>query len=380
MNILMSNYSEITTPGGIHRTINEISKNLSKKGHDITLLQGNPIGLPNEEKKNGFKIIRTKSTFADKLYGLSPDVFFYLKKNIKELNPDIVHIHDYNSLFSMELIYLIRKLDSEVPIIFSPHLGIFSHDTFAGKYFWWFYNRLMRSSILKIPDIIISSSNYEANNLYNCLKINNEKIRIIPHGIDYILPREELKFRKEKKKDLINILYLGYLLDFKGVQYILEAVGELVYKKKAKVFLTIVGEGSYEEELKSLVERLGIAEFVGFKRFVDPSESEKIMEFYKNSDVFLLLSKDENYGIVVPEALAMGTPVIVTKKTALKEFIDGKSCFGVEYPPKKEEVADLIIKIYENNIEIDPYKNPKIRTWDIVSEDYEKIYIDLLRV
>ena len=47
-----------------------------------------------------------------------------------------------------------------------------------------------------------------------------------------------------------------------------------------------------------MLNKLKIDKFVSFEGFVDPSQSEKIMDYYKNSDVFLLLSQDENYGIV----------------------------------------------------------------------------------
>ncbi len=370
MKILIINYSEITAPGGIHKTIYEVSKNLSRRGHEVTILQGNQLGLPTQEKNNGFQVLRMDSSCAQNLYGFSPRAFSFLKKNLRKLNPDVVHIHDYNSLFSMEMLYLIRRLDPQVPIIFSPHLGVGSHVTRAGKYFWSYYNRFMRRTMLKIPNITIASSQYEKNNLKSRLKIAQNKIRIIPHGVNkYFSPQ------KKRQDGVIHLLYLGYLLDFKGVQYILEAVRDLVFKKKTRVQFTIVGEGPYEDELRSQAQELEITPQVRFEGFVDPQRVGKIKDYYQESDVFLLLSSDENYGIVVLEALSMGTPVIVTKKTALKEFLVEKGCYGVEYPPDPGEVADLIQKIYQDHVTVGPVHS---KTWDLVAQDYEQLYSDLI--
>ena len=102
------------------------------------------------------------------------------------------------------------------------------------------------------------------------------------------------------------------------------------------------------------------------------------MSYYKKSDIFLLLSQSENYGIVVPEALTMGTPVIVTKRTALNEFLNEPGCFGVDYPPDPKEVANLILKIYKSDIKVGPFTK-KIRTWNEVALDYEQLYLRFIK-
>ena len=92
----------------------------------------------------------------------------------------------------------------------------------------------------------------------------------------------------------------------------------------------------------------------------------------------MLLSKNENYGITVAEALALGTPVIVTKHSALREFLSEPGCFGVDYPPNPREVAELILKIVNSDVKVGPFSR-KIRTWEEVVKDYEEIYSTLAR-
>jgi glycosyltransferase involved in cell wall biosynthesis len=269
--------------------------------------------------------------------------------------------------------YFIKKIDFKVPIVFSPHFGIFSRTSFAGKYFWEPYKSLIGKRIFDYCDLIITASEFESDSLMANFNLVNKYIRVIPHGVNF--------FGEKKSKDgddKINLLYVGYLLKIKGVQYILEAIHELVHEKNAKIQLNIVGDGSYEPELRKKANELDIDKFIYWAGFVDFSKPEKLLDFYRKSDIVLLLSESENYGIVVSEALAMGTPVLVTKITALNEFLNEPGCFGVKFPPNPEGVANLIIKIYENDVQVGPFSS-KVQSWETVSEDYERVYLSLLR-
>ncbi len=67
MKILIVNYLETTSPGGISKTVYELAKNLSHD-HEVTVLQPNPSNLEAEEINNGFKIIRVSSKFDNTKY------------------------------------------------------------------------------------------------------------------------------------------------------------------------------------------------------------------------------------------------------------------------------------------------------------------------
>lgn len=373
MKILLVNHSEVTSPGGVHKNIVEISRNLSKRGHQVTVLQSNTMNLPFHEFYEGFEIIRIKSWIADAFYGLNPKVYFYLKNHLKELNPDVVHVHGYHTLFSPEVMYLIKKLDLEIPVVFSPHFGILSRTSFAGKYFWEPYKNLIGRRIFNYCDYIITASEFELDSLITNFNLPKKNIEIIPHGVNFIGPK-----KSEKADDKLNMLYVGYLLKIKGVQYILGAVHELVHKKKVKLLLNIVGDGIYEPELRKMANELDIDDYINWAGFIDFSKPEKLLDFYEEADILLLLSESENYGIVVSEALAMGTPVLVTKTTALSEFLNEPGCFGVEFPPNPQEVADLVNEIYVNEVEVGPFSS-KVQSWETASKAYENVYLSLTK-
>lgn len=370
MKILTFKNGEVTNFGGINKTVLELNTELSEMGHDCTVVTTNTLNLPEKESYNGFNIIRLDPGFEDFFYGLNIKAFIYIKKHLNDLNLDIIHIHGYHGLFSIGAIYIIRKLNKTIPIIFSPHLDTY-RSTYAGKYFWSVFNYFGKKA-LKRTSRVISCSNYEASNI---LKLDiNSKIFIIPHGID-IKTDFKKKTKEGKGNRTIKLVYSGFLINRKGVPYILESLHCLIYKVGFKdVILTIIGEGPEKDNLLKLTKRLKLEKYIIWNSFLDRNEFIKKIE---ESDIFLLLSESEAYGITVAEALFLGTPCIVTNKTALGEFLDEPGCFGVDYPPDPNEVANLIMNIHENDVKVGPFSK-KIRTWKEVAENYEDVYINLI--
>ena len=367
MRILTIKNGEITHQGGINKTIREVNFNLAERGHDCTIITTNTSSLPATESYQGYRIIRQPPEWEGKLYGLNQGAYRYLEKNLHHLDPDVIHVHGYHGLFSPLVLRMIKKQQPHIPLIFSPHFGVFSHATFLGQHLWGTYNRLVGRRIMNIPDLVITASQFEARNLEQILKVEPQKIRVIPHGINHHTSSQK------GKNHTLNLLYVGYLLKLKGVQYIIEALPYLA-RQDLDFKLRIVGEGPYQAELKGLARKLGVDQYLEWEGFIpDP---DRLRECYRESDVFLLLSQSENYGIVVTEALAMGTPTIVTNQTALEEFVSEPGCFGVNYPPHPEKVARLIMDIHHHPVQVGPFSD-KIRTWKQVSGDYEKIYRDL---
>lgn len=368
MRILLVNYLETTSPGGISKTVYELAQNLSKN-NELTVLQPNPSHLQNEEICNGFKIIRISSPIDNTkyLYGLNLEVFRYLKGHFKELNPDIVHVHGYHHLMPIETIHTIKRIDPDVPIVFSPHLDVI-RGRFVGKYLWNIYNVVARTVFTKSSSIT-SCSNFESTNIQN-IGVDKDKIVLIPHGVDVMDIKHE-----SSKGDTINLLYTGHMIPRKGVDYILKALDCLVNEKGVdNIVLTLVGDGPEKQKLIKMAKDLEISDNIVWKSFLS---REELIQQIQKSDIYMLLSRSEAYGIAVAEALALGTPCIVTDRTALKEFTNEIGCYAVNYPPVAGEVADMVLKVYSEDRGVGPLSE-KIRTWSQVSKDYEKLYEDIL--
>ncbi|MEL7665488.1 MAG: glycosyltransferase family 4 protein [Methanosarcina mazei] len=364
MKVLMINYMETTAPGGINKTVREIARNMSKMGHEIIVVQSNPLNLDNEEIYENFKIIRIPSICKNYLMGINPELHSYLKNYQDRIAPDVVHIHGVHSLLSFQCILIIKYLNDRLPIIFSPHLDV-AKSTLAGNYLWNIYTQI-GVRIFKSVTHITSCSNFEANNIAHMFDVSPDKISIIPHGVDSIDLIKPCNVTHN-----IRLVYSGYLIKRKNVDYLLSGLNSLIYDYGVeKVLLTIIGEGPEKKTLLKMANRLKLTEHVIFKPFLPRDE---LIQEIKGSDIFLLLSESEAYGIVVAEALSQGTPCIVSNSTALNEFTNEIGCYGIDCPSDSRKLAQLILDIYEKKLKVGPLSN-KIRTWDKVAEDYELLY------
>ena len=365
MRILLAHGGETTAPGGINRTVGEVARHLAKRGHELTVLQPNPLCLEANEMRDGFRVIRVKSPFGERFYGLNPQMYFYLRTQLRDLKLDVLHAHGYHDLFSPEVVYLVGRLSPQVPLVFSFHLDV-ARSTFVGKHLWWLHNRLNGRRLARLADHVVAFSAFEANQIRDAFRCRDARISIIPHGVDMIN-----RDRMRRVDDIMDLLYVGHLVQRKGVQHVLRALHELVHVLGVtNARLTIVGRGPEQRRLSRLAEGLKLTEYVRWLPFLSRSE---LIKTIKHSDLLLLLSDSEAYGIIVAEALALGTPVLVTKTAALVEFLIEPGCFGVDYPPDPKKVAGLIVEICGQEIERGGCSG-RIRTWDRVTCDYESLY------
>lgn len=354
--------------GGIVIAVEEISRRLVRRGFDCSVLTMNLSNRqPAEESVNGIRVIRVNPRLSNCLYGFSPHMFMYLKKRPQVVErADIVHIHAYHNLLGLETSYLMR----DKPLVFNAH--------YHGVASIWFNNLLLKvyrpvgKRIFNYANKIVCVSNTEANLLRRDFGISENRIKVIGPGLQ-TKPQGPL-IRRKVDRDEVRLLFVGHVRKYKGIQYILRAMRSLLDEYGIVALLEIVGIGEYENELKSLASKLNITPQIIWNGIVSHAD---LVRKYQSADVFLLLSKAEAYGLAVAEALASGTPCIVTRSLALSEFTQEPGCFGIDYPPSSSKLAALIRQICSKDVQIGPFTSGKIRTWDEVTDDYEKLYRNL---
>jgi glycosyltransferase involved in cell wall biosynthesis len=162
------------------------------------------------------------------------------------------------------------------------------------------------------------------------------RIEVIPLGVDVPISTRV----QRNSAGRLCILFLSRLHPKKGIPVLLEAV-RLVRDDGTPVSLTIAGTGApdYEAQLRSAAERAGIADLITWAGHV---EGRPKAELFAQSDVFVLPSSQENFGIAVAEALAAGLPVIVSHEVAIGREAEAAGA-GRSLPIDARQFADAII-------------------------------------
>jgi len=195
----------------------------------------------------------------------------------------------------------------------------------------------------KMPNKIIAVSDDTKYKLINQLKVNPNKIVVIPNGID-IKAIEKIKPSKETS----DIIFAGRLLTHKKVDTLIESIS---YLKKTdsnykNIKCIIVGDGPELNNLKILVKSLNLQNNVIFKGFIQ--KHEDVLSLIKSSKVFVLPSIREGFGIVVLEANACGIPVItVNSKTNASQYLIKNNINGYVTEIHEKYIAKEISKALE---------------------------------
>ena len=151
-------------------------------------------------------------------------------------------------------------------------------------------------------------------------------------GVDYfqslgVQPRKIYRFGyfrniklntyKNQIPQRINLIFIGQLIELKGIINLLEAI-KIVSKNNKSFHLTIVGTGKLALFLTSFVEKNKLDKLVTFQGVVN---SDKIIDYIEKADLMIFPSISDGWGMVVNEALQSSVPVLISHQCGAKELI-----------------------------------------------------------
>ncbi len=177
-------------------------------------------------------------------------------------------------------------------------------------------------------DLCTVSSNFMGEKVLK-LGLTKDKLEKLPVGVNLKL----FSSRKERRNNKsIEILSVGRLVESKGIEDSIKAIAKIL-PHFPNINYKIVGDGELKENLKTLIQSLGISENV---LLMGGMNQEELTELYDQADIFLLSSvratdgAEEGQGVVLLEAQAMGIPVVSTNIGGIPEsLINGKSGYLV---------------------------------------------------
>jgi glycosyltransferase involved in cell wall biosynthesis len=169
---------------------------------------------------------------------------------------------------------------------------------------------------MEIADKVITVSNFTRNIVTSRYKINPSKVITVHNAVDSAIAIPTGKLPKKGQNDKI-VTFLGRITQQKGPEYFIKAAYK-VLQKMDNVRFVMAGSGDMMESMIKLVARLQIADrfhFIGFLR----GNNVKIM--YSMSDLYVMPSVSEPFGLSTLEAMQNNVPVIISRQSGVSEVI-----------------------------------------------------------
>ena len=348
MHILFLNYEFPPIGGGASVATFNIAKHLVELGHRVDILTSKVRGQKSKENINGVTVYRVTS-YRQSIHdcGILGAFSFLLFAMFKFITLTRKNNYDWLTYFfslptgALSLLpgkhrnipYIVSLRGSDVPM-YDPYNNSLQllHKILmpVTKYIWRHANRVIALS---------GSLKEKALKTYPGIEID-----IIPNGIEIEIFQPNIKNKHNTGN--INIITVTRLIERKGVQHILEAMAELREDGVSleHISLLIVGTGKYEYKLRNLCKKLNLDSIVTFYGYCPRGELPKL---YSQSNIFILPSLAESFGIVFAEAMACALPIISTNAGAIPDLIQEEQGVLVE-PGNVKSLKDAIKYMVEN--------------------------------
>ena len=235
----------------------------------------------------------------------------YLSKEIAKF--DLIVIHSIYKFHSTIASIYSKKFN--VPYVIRPHGSLDPFLIYNGKTILKkIFISIFEKRNFKNASAIQFSCELERENAQKFISCWKNTL-IIPEGIKNNFYNKRKVFLK---KNTLNILFLGRIHKKKGIELLIEALGKI--KSKVNFHFTLVGSGdkSYEDYIFQMIDENNLSNFCTITGYISTSMKQKI---YEKTDLFILPSYGENFGIAVVEAMSFGIPVLVTNKVGIYNSI-----------------------------------------------------------
>ncbi|CEN42916.1 Uncharacterized glycosyltransferase [Capnocytophaga canis] len=168
---------------------------------------------------------------------------------------------------------------------------------------------------MEAADIVVTVSNWTRNIVVEKYGINPEKVITVHNAVDFSAETTEKEERGVKEK---IVTFLGRITLQKGPEYFVEAAAK-VLKRTPNVRFVMAGSGEKMNPLVRRVAQLGIGTKFHFTGFLKGGEVQRMFRY---SDVYVMPSVSEPFGISPLEAMRSGVPTIISKQSGVAEVLD----------------------------------------------------------
>jgi glycosyltransferase involved in cell wall biosynthesis len=221
---------------------------------------------------------------------------------------------------------------------------------------------------------IIVVSNRVKNRLTEQYHIPSEKIVTIYNGIENQATEfEELKHQSHQRK---IVTFLGRITIQKGPEYFVD-VARMVIKRMKKVHFVMAGNGELRDRILELSVKYGISDRFHFTGFLNGTE---VKEMLRRSDIFIMPSVSEPFGIVPLEAMQANVPVIISLQSGVSELVQNvvKTDFWDVHAMADAVHGILKHKKLSKMLSIEGKQEVNKLNWNLPANQIKQVYLNTL--
>lgn len=349
--------------------IHEICEELVKRGNEVTVITGRPNypdgdlidGFPMSQNLNRVQIIRTNIV----LRGHNPISLMlnylsypkFAKKEIKKLDEryDVVFVYQLSPVLMIKPALYYKKVFGKKVYVYCLDLWPESLKALRLRESNPIYRIMLKISnnLYRKCDFISVTSPAFLEYLEETNGVNKDKLDVVyQHG-----EKMFLNVKPYVKQSKLNIVFAGNIGKVQDFDCLVKAISLLSDKHRSKIKITIIGSGSYLEELKNKVEE---NKFEKVFVFTGRKKVEELKEYYNAASVFLLsLEKGSTVGKTIPSKLqtymSAGRGIIGSIDGATADIINnaraGKVCSAGDYI----NLSKIIIELLNNEKKLVEY-------------------------
>ena len=202
----------------------------------------------------------------------------------------------------------------------------------------------------------------------------NKNVFSIPNGFSpefKPLDKNECRLKLHLPADIPIIFTLGWLTERKGFNYLIDAM-KIIAEKRREVLCFVGGSGPLKNKLQKQINNLNSQDYIKLMGFVP----DELLPIWMNaSDVFVLPSLAESFGIVQIEAMACGKPVVATYNTGSEEIITSEELGLLVEPANPEDLAEQILIAFDKEWDDEKIRKYAERfTWEDIAKEIVKVY------
>ncbi len=375
---LVCPYNMFERAGGVHQVIVHLHKGLVKKGHVVKIITPRPTGFKGKAPADYILLGKTrafKGGFGTAGNWTMPTDGGEIELLLQKEKFDVINFHEpWAPMLAWQMLNYST----------AAHVGTFHAnliDGAAAKSWPRVFTPYARGISQKLH-VITAVSPAPASLLIAKASNKSEKemvgnIRYIPNGIDLSIYRPFKKRLPLRGAGTKTIVFVGRLDKRKGADWLIKAYAVLA-NEDPTIHLIIAGEGSQLENLEALVKSLKLKN-VTFTGYIDEEEKRRLMghaDLVCSPALF-----GESFGIVLLEAMAMGTPIIGGNNLGYINVLSGFGRLGLVDPETTRDFA--------NRLEVfltDKQLRKSFRSWELnevkkydypkIVDQYEAAYIE----